>query len=91
MLPSLHRFAECELGHAPTTVPLVLREESDEPHRGLSPAINMASGAPLVRGRLPGWIAVAILGAIAVALAWVLPPASSYHVATPTPQWITGL
>jgi hypothetical protein len=35
------------------------------------------------------WIAIAILGAIA--LVSVLPPASSYRVANPTPQWVIGL
>jgi hypothetical protein len=35
------------------------------------------------------WIAIAILGAIT--LAGVLPPASSYRVANPTPQWVIGL
>jgi hypothetical protein len=72
----------------PTTVPLVLLEASDELQRGPSAAMSTAS-PPHVRNRMPLWIAAAILGAIA--LAWVLPPASSYRVATPTPQWITGL
>jgi hypothetical protein len=35
------------------------------------------------------WIAIAILGAIT--LVSVLPPASSYRVANPTPQWVIGL
>jgi hypothetical protein len=73
----------------PATVPLTLREVSDRLQRGPSPAMSMASRPPLVRNRMPLWIAIAILSAIA--LAWVLPPASSYRVATPTPQWITGL
>lgn len=72
-----------------TTVPLILREASEETHR--SPAISVASRRPLARRRITPWIVAVILGAITLALASVLPPASSYRVATPTPQWITGL
>jgi hypothetical protein len=75
----------------PTIVVPVLRAKSDELQRALSPAMSMASRPPPVRGRAAFWLTVAILGAIVLALAWVFPPASSYRVANPTVQWITGL
>ncbi len=37
------------------------------------------------------WVAVVVLGAIALAVAWGLPPAASHRVAIPSPQWVTGL
>jgi hypothetical protein len=63
-----------------TTVPAALA--SDELQRDRSSAMS---------SRMAFGITVAIWGAIVLALAWVLPPASSYRVMTPTPQWITGL
>jgi hypothetical protein len=51
--------------------------------------MTMTSPLPSVRSRTVLWITAAIL--VAIALGFVLPPASSYHVAAPTPQWLTGL
>lgn len=75
----------------PTTVATVLRTKSDALLRARSPAMSMASWLPLVRGRMAVWRVVAILGAIVLTLAWLFPPASSYRVANPAVQWITGL
>ena len=74
-----------------TTVPVVLREASDDLQRDRSLGMSRASRPLFVRSRMAFAITVAIWGAIVLALAWVLPPASSYRVATPTLQWITGL
>lgn len=63
-----------------TTVPAALA--SDEPQRDPSSAMS---------SRMAFAITVAICGVVVLALAWVLPPAASYHVASSTPQWITGL
>jgi hypothetical protein len=63
-----------------TTVSVALA--SDELQRDPSSAVS---------SRMAFAITVAIWGAIVLALAWVLPPASSYRIATPSPQWITGL
>lgn len=73
----------------PTTIPLVLREATNARQPCPSRAMSASSRRSLVRSRMPLWIVVAFFGSLA--LAWVLPPASSYHVAIPTPQWITGL
>jgi hypothetical protein len=51
--------------------------------------MTMTSPLPPVRSRTALWIAAALLTAIV--LSCVLPAASSYHVAAPTPQWVTGL
>lgn len=51
--------------------------------------MSMTSQPALFRSRIALGIAVAILAAII--LACVLPPASSYRVAIPTPQWVVGL
>ena len=75
----------------PTIVVPALRAKSDKPQRPASPVTSMASQPPPVRGRDAFWLTVAILGAIVLALSWVFPPASSYRVANPTVQWITGL
>jgi hypothetical protein len=75
----------------PTTIAPVLRTKSDDLLRGRSSAMSMASWLPLDRGRMAVWRVVAILGAIVLALAWLFPPASSYRVANPAVQWITGL
>jgi hypothetical protein len=75
----------------PTIVTPVLRAKSDELQRALSPAMSVASRPPLVRGREAFWYTVAILSALVLALASVFPPASSYRVANPAVQWITGL
>jgi hypothetical protein len=63
-----------------TTAPAALA--SDELKRG--PSSTMSSSMTF-------GITVAVWGAIVLALAWVLPPASSYSVTIPSPQWITGL
>jgi hypothetical protein len=63
-----------------TTVPVALA--SDELQRG--PSSAMSSRTAFV-------VTVAIWGVVVLALAWVLPPASSYRAAASTPQWITGL
>jgi len=63
-----------------TTVPAALA--SDEPQRDPSSAMS---------SRMAFAITAAIWGVVVLALAWVLPPAASYHVASSTPQWITGL
>jgi hypothetical protein len=75
----------------PTTVAPDLRAKSDELQRVLSPAASIASRPALVRDRAAFWLTVAILGAIVLALASVFPPASSYRVANPAVQWMTGL
>jgi hypothetical protein len=67
----------------PTTVPGALA--SDELQRDPSSAISAISS------RMAFAITVAIWGVVVLALAWVLPPAVSHRVATPTPQWIIGL
>jgi hypothetical protein len=55
--------------------------------------MTMTSPLPSVRGHItirPAlWIAAAVL--IAIALSYVLPAASSYHVAAPELQWVTSL
>jgi hypothetical protein len=63
-----------------TTAPVALA--SDELRRDPSSAMS---------SRVAFAITVAIWGVVAVALTWVLPPASSYRAAASTPQWITGL
>jgi hypothetical protein len=63
-----------------TTVPVALA--SDKLQRDPSSAMS---------SRMAFAITVAIWGVVVLALAWVLPPAASYRVASPTPQWITGL
>jgi hypothetical protein len=75
----------------PTIVVPVLRAKSDKPQRAPSPVTSMASQPPPVRGRAAFWLTATILSAIVLALSWVFPPASSYRVANPTVQWITGL
>jgi hypothetical protein len=51
--------------------------------------MSTTSSPQRFRSRMALWIAIAILGAIT--LVSVLPPASSYRVANPTPQWVIGL
>jgi hypothetical protein len=63
-----------------TTVPAALA--SDKLQRDPSSAMS---------SRMAFAITVAIWGAVVLALAWMLPPAASYGVASSTPQWITGL
>jgi hypothetical protein len=63
-----------------TTIPVALT--SEELKRGPSSAMS---------SRTAFAVTVAVWGAIVLVLAWVLPPASSYSVAAPSPQWITGL
>jgi hypothetical protein len=75
----------------PTTIAHVLQTKSDDLPRVRSLAMSMASWLPLVRGQMAVWRVVAILGAIVLTLAWLFPPASSYRVAYPAVQWITGL
>jgi hypothetical protein len=65
-----------------TTVPAALT--SDELQRD-------PMSSPAMSSRMAFAITVAIWGVVVLALAWVLPPAASYHVASSTPQWITGL
>jgi hypothetical protein len=69
----------------PTTVPAA--PASDELQR--DPSSAMSSSA--MSSRVAFAITVAIWGVAVLALAWVLPPAASYRVASPTPQWIIGL
>jgi hypothetical protein len=63
-----------------TTIPAALA--SDKLQRDPSSAMS---------SRMAFAITVAIWGAVVLALAWMLPPAASYGVASSTPQWITGL
>jgi hypothetical protein len=67
-----------------TTVPVALA--SNELPRDPSSAMSSAMSS-----RMTFVITVAIWGVVVLALAWVLPPAASYRVASSTPQWITGL
>jgi uncharacterized protein YjiS (DUF1127 family) len=77
--------------HMPITVPLVLRGASAELQRDPSPVMSLASRSTPVRGDKAFWIALAILSAMTVAFASMLPPAPPDRAGTATPQWITGL
>jgi hypothetical protein len=68
-----------------TTVPAAL--VSDELQRDPSSAMS----SPTMSSRMAFAITVAIWGAVVLALAWVLPPAASYRVASSPSQWIIGL
>ena len=67
----------------PTNLAAVVRAENDDLQRAFSPAMSTDSRPPLVRGRMGFWLVFAILGAIVLVLAWLVPPASSYRVANP--------
>jgi hypothetical protein len=51
--------------------------------------MTMISPLPSVRSHTAVWITAAVL--IAIALGYLLPAGSSYHVAAPALQWVTGL
>ena len=68
-----------------TTVPAALA--SDKLQRDPSSAKSSSA----MSSRMAFAITVAICGVVVLALAWMLPPAASYGVASSTPQWITGL